>query len=156
MRGRKVERLGLIVLMSLIFGAITGAIARKKNLSTGGWFVIGAFLGLIGLLIVLMQRPRLPKPPPGMRVVKCSWCNAVQNIAEAQPEFECWQCKASHRIWDGPQPELTEPATMPQQKPVESMSKVRCYKCQHVQAVPPDLSSFPCEECGASLKRRTS
>jgi LSD1 subclass zinc finger protein len=50
-------------------------------------------LGVLGLGIVLVQRPRLPKPPPGMRAVRCPRCNAVQNIPDSQPTFECWQCK---------------------------------------------------------------
>jgi hypothetical protein len=33
-------------------------------------------------------------------------------------------------------------------------AKVKCGKCQRVQAVPQDLSLFVCEACGARLKRR--
>ncbi len=34
-------------------------------------------------------------------------------------------------------------------------TKVRCHRCQHVQAVPLSQSKFVCEECGMTLQRRT-
>jgi hypothetical protein len=43
------------------------------------------------------------------------------------------------------------------QKPAADRStKVRCHKCQHVQAAPLSQLSFVCEECGTKLKRRSS
>jgi ribosomal protein S27E len=45
-----------------------------------------------------------------------------------------------------------EPA--PEKEPaLEKTSKVRCHRCQHVQAVPFSQSTFECEECGTNLKR---
>lgn len=38
--------------------------------------------------------------------------------------------------------------------PSEKSSKVRCYHCRHVQAVPASLSTFECEQCNAKLKRK--
>ena len=52
-----------------------------------------------GVIIVICQRPRLPKVPRGMRTVKCLRCNTIQNVPETQPEYACWQCKAAHRLW---------------------------------------------------------
>jgi hypothetical protein len=40
--------------------------------------------------------------------------------------------------------------------PAKPTSKVRCSKCQRVQAVPRDHSLFVCEECGARLQRRAA
>jgi predicted RNA-binding Zn-ribbon protein involved in translation (DUF1610 family) len=156
--------LGTIIVICLVFGAITAAIAQKKNISVGEWFVIGALLGIFGVLIVLLQRPRLPKAPPGMQVMRCPRCNAIQNVPETQSAYECWQCKATHRLWgQEPQLELAGPRgnehpASRDTKPAASMGKdkVRCHKCHHVQEVPADLSLFVCDECGARLKRRAA
>lgn len=96
--------LGTTIVILAICGAITAAIGQKKNLPTGQSFALGALLGIIGIIIVLVQKPGLPTAPPGMRAVKCPRCNTIQNIPESQPVYECWQCKASHRLWgDAPQ-----------------------------------------------------
>jgi hypothetical protein len=29
---------------------------------------------------------------PGMRSVKCLWCNTMQNVPESQRAYECWLC----------------------------------------------------------------
>jgi hypothetical protein len=38
----------------------------------------------------------------------------------------------------------------------EKSAKGRCYNCQHVQTVPVSQETFSCQQCGASLKRRTA
>jgi hypothetical protein len=86
------------ILWCLIFGAITAAIGQKKNLPAAESFLLGALLGIIGVIIAIVRRHGLPKPPPGMRAVKCPRCNAVGNIANTQPKYECWQCKAPYRV----------------------------------------------------------
>jgi NhaP-type Na+/H+ or K+/H+ antiporter len=58
--------LGLIV-TCLVFGAITPAIGQKKNLPVGQSFALGAVLGIIGLVVVIFQKPGLPQAPPGIR-----------------------------------------------------------------------------------------
>lgn len=67
-------------------------ISDRKNLGAGSGFVLGAFLGIIGI-IVACQKPGRPPAPAGLRAVKCTRCNAVQNIHKGQTQFECWQCK---------------------------------------------------------------
>jgi LSD1 subclass zinc finger protein len=37
-------------------------------------------------------RCRAAVVPPGMRSVKCLWCNTMQNVPESQRAYECWQC----------------------------------------------------------------
>ena len=153
------------IFFCLIFGCITAAIAQKRNLgSVGGWFLFGALLFIVALPMVIFSKRGLPKAPPGMRAVKCPRCNAVQNIPETQPEYECWQCKAAHCLWETP-PQSTPLAPMPTplephapQKltPHGKSTKVRCHHCQHVQAVPLSQSTFVCEQCNTKLKRRTS
>jgi hypothetical protein len=89
----------IIIAWCLVFGTITFAIAQKKNLTgLAWWFVIGAVGGIIGVILVIVEIALQPKAPAGMRAVKCPRCNAVQNIPETQPEYECWQCKDVHRI----------------------------------------------------------
>jgi DNA-directed RNA polymerase subunit RPC12/RpoP len=91
--------LGTIIVICLIFGAVTAAIGQKKNLPVGQSFALGALLGIFGAIIVICQRPGLPKAPSGMRAVKCPRCNTIQNVPETQPEYVCWRCKAAHRLW---------------------------------------------------------
>ena len=90
--------LGTIIVICLIFGAVTAAIGQKKNLAVGQSFAPGALLGIFGAIIVICQRPGPPKAPPGMRTVKCPRCNTIQNVPETQPECVCWQRKAAHRL----------------------------------------------------------
>ena len=92
--------LGTVIVICLVFGGISAVIGRAKNRSIGESFVLGAFLGIIELIIVICIKPGLPQAPPGVRAVKCRTCNTVQNIPETQPVYECWQCKATHRLWD--------------------------------------------------------
>jgi ribosomal protein S27E len=141
-----------LLVICLVFGGITAAIAQAKHLSVGQWFVVGALLSLIGVVLVIFAPSGLPKAPAGMRAVKCPRCNTVQNTPEAEPVYECWQCKATHRLWGSdPQAGPTKPT-----KPAKATSKVKCHKCEHVQSVPASQQTFVCEECGTKLKRRTA
>jgi hypothetical protein len=72
---------------------IAAVISDRKNLGAVSGFAMGALLGIIGLIIVACQKPALPPAPAGMRAVKCTRCNAVQNVHQGQSQFECWQCK---------------------------------------------------------------
>ena len=85
---------------SLICGGITYAIGTRKNFRKLPSFLWGLFLGIIGIIVVVLWKPGLPAPPQGMRAVRCPRCNTVQNIPEAQPEYECWQCQA-RAVGDG-------------------------------------------------------
>ena len=87
-----------IIVASLVCGGIAALIGQTKNLPVRGSFILGAALGIIGIIIVICEKPRLPQAPPGMLAVKCPRCNAVQNIPQQQPEYVCWQCKAAHRL----------------------------------------------------------
>src|ERR1700743_1860513 len=84
---------GAFLTIWLICGGIAAIIGQRKNLNVDHSFLLGAVRGVSGLFIVAVQRGTLPKPPPGMRAQRCPRCNAVQNIPESQPTFECWQCK---------------------------------------------------------------
>ena len=53
-----------VILYGLIFGAISAVIGQRKNLSAGGSFAAGFFLGIFGLIMVIVQKPALPPAPP--------------------------------------------------------------------------------------------
>lgn len=143
--------LGVIVLC-LICGGISALIAQRKNRSIQDAFILGALLGIIGLIIVICQKPGLPQAPPGMRAVKCNRCNTVQNVAQDQRTYECWQCKANNELWAAPPP--ANAARPPAVNSAAQTTRARCHKCQHVQTVFTDRSTFECEGCGARLKRK--
>jgi hypothetical protein len=82
----------------LFFGAITAAIGQKENFPMAESFLWDALLGIIGVIVMIVRRPRLPKPPPGMRVVKCPRCNAVGNRPVTHPRYVCWQCNAAYHV----------------------------------------------------------
>ena len=76
----------------LICGVIAAVVASAKNRNALGWLVLGALFAPSVLIVAVL--PKLPPAPPvGMRSVQCPRCNAVQNIPDSQPTFECWQCK---------------------------------------------------------------
>ncbi|MGW6426449.1 hypothetical protein ACWF82_27565 [Nocardia sp. NPDC055053] len=79
--------------VGIVFGCVSLAIAERKRRSPGGFFLVGFLLGPIGVLAAVLAAPGEPAPPVGMRAVLCPRCNARQNIARGQAEFECWQCK---------------------------------------------------------------
>ena len=142
-----------LIVFCLIFGAITAAIGQKKNLPVAESFLLGALLGIIGLIIMIFRRPGLPKAPPGMRAVKCTRCNTVQNVPQTQPEYVCWQCKAVHRLWGTPPQSTPIALDAPQKLAPRQSANVKCHKCQHVQAVPLSQPTFMCEKCNTKLKR---
>jgi phage FluMu protein Com len=78
----------LVVLVGC--GAIAGAVAHRKQLGFGKFFVLGFLLGIFGILWAVLIPPGAPA---GMRSVTCRQCNKRQNIPVSQNEFQCWQCK---------------------------------------------------------------
>ena len=83
-----------LLVYSLICGGVTYAIGTRKNFRKLPSFLWGFFLGIIGIIVVVLWKTGLPAPPQGMRVVTCPRCNTVQNIPMTQPEYVCWQCQA--------------------------------------------------------------
>tara|TARA_R110000772_G_scaffold111853_3_gene215953 strand:- start:1213 stop:1446 length:234 start_codon:yes stop_codon:yes gene_type:complete len=47
------------VISSFVFGLITGSMGEKKGIRDGFWW--GFFLGIIGVIIVSMQKPKNEK-----------------------------------------------------------------------------------------------
>jgi hypothetical protein len=82
----------LLLAIPTAFGFWASSLARKKHRSAGGFFALGFFFPVIGLLIAALISPGLPGPPPGMRAVVCPRCSARQNVDPEKPSYECWQC----------------------------------------------------------------
>ncbi len=76
---------------AVICGAISATIASNKGHSGGGFFLLGLFFGVIGIIAAAIVSSKA-KAPPGMRSTTCPRCNAVQNVDVNQSRFECWQC----------------------------------------------------------------
>lgn len=81
----------MFIVILIAFGLLAAAIARGKQRSGLGFFLLGALFPLIGLIVVALISPGAPVPP-GMRRKTCPRCNAVQNVAQSATEYECWQC----------------------------------------------------------------
>ena len=81
-----------IVVAALFCAVISAAIAQHKNLDMPKSFALGALLGVLGIIIVLIRKPGLPKAPAGMRAVQCPRCNTVLNIPRDDTSYDCYQC----------------------------------------------------------------
>lgn len=70
----------------------------------------------------------------------------------------CWRCnRTKSNKLAGSEPGGAASLESPPPKTAETTAvpstKIRCFRCKHVQAVPVSQSKFACEECSASLKR---
>lgn len=111
------------------------------------------------------RTPSAPAAPRTFTNVGCPNCQHVQAVPLSQPKFVCEQCKT--HLMRRTQPDtgntiaLSSPGlggTAPQSTPSapntpQKSTKVKCFKCQHVQAVPLNQETFECAECGTKLKR---
>jgi hypothetical protein len=143
---------GLIVIL-LICGVIAALIGQRKNLPVSNSFAWGLFLGIIGIAIVVFQKPGLPKTPVGMRPVTCPRCNAVQNIPVTQSAYTCYQCHTPQQLWEAaPQSTPYAPDAPPPQQlaPHGQQLMVTCPNCQRVQPMPLGQQTFVCEQCGTT------
>lgn len=87
---------GLAVIGMLLGGLIAATVARKKALKARppiGYFVVGAMLPPVGIVLAALSKP---EPPPGMRTVRCRRCNLRHTIDAAAGEWTCEQC---HAVW---------------------------------------------------------
>ncbi|MFV8315324.1 DUF2510 domain-containing protein [Mycobacterium sp. 23] len=168
------------ILLWLFCAAIGAAIAKSKNRHWSEGLLLGGLLGIIGVIIELFMRSLPPSaPPPGWypdpegngnqrfwngtewnalppaksstskaaeRTKKCPDC-AETILAAAKV---CKHC--GYRYAAPSAPTASGPRAVSQGKLV----KVKCHICQHVQTVPPSAATFPCEQCNAKLKRRTT
>jgi membrane associated rhomboid family serine protease/ribosomal protein S27E len=112
------------------------------------------------------RTPSAPAAPRTFTNVGCPNCQHVQAVPLSQPKFVCEQCKA--HLMRRTQPDtgdttaLSSPGlegTAPQSTPSvpngpQKSTKIKCFKCEHVQAVPRSQETFECAECGAKLRRK--
>lgn len=89
-----------IIAVLSVFGAVGALIAESKNQPRWVGFLLGIFLGFIGLAIVALLPKSLPKPPPGRWVLECPRCNAIQNLRDEDETFTCWQCRYQEAVDD--------------------------------------------------------
>lgn len=133
----------LVVIWALGWAAVCAAIGQHKNLDPTESAFWGFFLGVIGLIVVLFQSPRLPAAPEGMAAVKCPRCNAVQNVAGGRTEYECWQC---HQV--NPIAVIVPPVRGVTEGPKRS---ARCPECQIPKKIPVAATTFWCPYCRADV-----
>lgn len=84
--------------VGVVCGFICSSIAKSKNRDPVSYFMLGLFLGVIGLIIAVVMTPTEPHAPPGMVPRTCPRCSARQNIPATATEFECWQCKYTETV----------------------------------------------------------
>jgi hypothetical protein len=143
--------LGFLLFVLLLCITASVAIGRRKNIDTAECVALGLLLGVIGVLIVVCMKPRLPKAPVGMRAVKCPRCNTVQNIPYGDASYDCYQC---HTVTSVQAPRgVARPAALPAATAGLS-TYVQCYRCNHRQKVPVSARVFECSECHTGLQRK--
>ena len=128
-----------LTLWAVASAAICVAIGQRKSLDTTESAFWGFFLGVIGIIIVLCQSPKLPAAPAGMAAIKCPRCNAVQNVSYGQRDYECWQCHQANPVTVAIQP-LRKASTGPTRG-------VRCPTCQVPKKIAVDAATFWCPYC---------
>lgn len=81
-----------VITVWVCFGVGGGVAAHLKNREVVEGLLLGFLLSGVGFLIEITLPAGPPKPPPGMFSEQCDYCNAVQNVPVANPEYECWRC----------------------------------------------------------------
>jgi ribosomal protein S27E len=120
----------------LVCAVVASAVASSKNRSGAGYFFAALFfLGPLAIAVAMLVAPGEPRVP-------------LLPLADTRLASQSKSALVNKR-----------PASQPKSAPAEERSestKVRCYHCQHVQAVPLSQSRFVCEQCDTTLKRRTT
>jgi hypothetical protein len=129
----------------MIYGAI--GITVVLLLVIKGWALLVGLALVAAILLLDHQRTQafyreLDEHFPGWRKEEVS--------AQQSSDDRMWQ-QAREKARDS---DDYETQTAPPQRPPEITSKVRCHRCQHVQEVPLNQSTFACQSCDMKLKRR--
>jgi phage FluMu protein Com len=136
-----------IFVVVLICAGIGAAITSAKERGPWEGLALGGLLGIIGVVIAACLSKGTPLAPSGMVAVKCPRCNAVQNVTEGQPHYECWQC---HTASPAPGFENAVPPGTRQQS--GSPRNVKCYRCNGEHEVLPTAATSKCPNCQTTLK----
>jgi DNA-directed RNA polymerase subunit RPC12/RpoP len=137
-----------VIVWAVGCAAICAAIGNSKNLDVTELAFWGFFLGIIGIVVVLCQSPKLPAAPDGTAAVKCPRCNAVQNVSHGQAQYECWQCHQTNPVTISIPPPTTI-STGPKQT-------VRCPTCQVAKKIPVGAETFWCPYCKSTVATSAS
>jgi hypothetical protein len=79
----------VILIVAMLLGLITGAIAQKKGDSFLAWWLFGTFLFIVALPMVLLMEGRAGGR--GMGTKKCPYCGAAMRTSV----MECPECGRS-------------------------------------------------------------
>ena len=82
----------IIFIAWTLYGIGGAVIALMKDRHALEGFGLGVALGIIGIGIECALPKGMPTAPEGTFAEQCDYCNAIQNVSIAKPEYECWQC----------------------------------------------------------------
>lgn len=75
-----------------ICGGLGALISMQRDRHPAPGFILGFGLSFIGLFIVCVLPRGVLNLGPGRYAVRCPVCNAVQNVADSDNSYKCWQC----------------------------------------------------------------
>jgi hypothetical protein len=122
-------------------GTAGALISEHRGNSRHEGFVIGFLLGFFGLAVIALKSrgPDHIAPPAGFYAVRCFTCNAVQNISNADADYECWQC---HRTT------VIRPSSDPDEN---GRCLIGCPTCGTALKVPLGSRRFTCLGCSTRI-----
>jgi hypothetical protein len=174
--------IGTLIFIWVVCAIVAAGVAPRGR--QGEFFLLTLFfLGPLGVGFAAVATPRETSMPGRARFV-CPRCSAAQFVEYDVDEFDCWRCDQrvdiEYRRFGGPRVQAAakskatlgvtpvvgkttsveaapEPKVAPRATPVVAKRvTVKCHKCGHIQTVPASATSFHCNNCNASLKRKTS
>jgi hypothetical protein len=85
----EIPYLFVLLIVAMLLGLITGAIAQKKGDSFLAWWLFGTFLFIVALpMVILMEGKAAGR---GMGTKKCPYCGAAMKTSV----MECPECSRS-------------------------------------------------------------
>lgn len=106
------------MLLIILFGCMSGHLAKRKNRSAVGWFFMGIFFHLFSLLFLFLLLPlppktKKPRKPPKVTVGKwfyldsrkhrigpLSWDALLEKLETIHDNEEVWVWKRGMKTWE--------------------------------------------------------